>query len=112
MVLRGRNDRLNIRLAEPRGRWILLATVLGSSIALLDANVPMLVGARALQGIGGALLTPGALAIIQASFAPEDRARAVGAWSGLGGVAAAVGPLVGGWLVAAAGWRWGVLLNL
>ncbi|HEU5156837.1 MAG TPA: MFS transporter [Streptosporangiaceae bacterium] len=171
-----------LRLAEARGRWVLLATVLGSSVALLDAtvvnvalprlaadlgasmsglqwtvngytltlagfillggslgdhygrrrvfvigvvwfaaasvlcglalNIPMLVVARALQGVGGALLTPGALAIIQASFAPEDRARAVGAWSGLGGVAAAVGPLVGGWLVAAAGWRWVFLLNV
>ena len=173
---------MSVRLAEARGRWVLLATVLGSSVAMLDAtvvnvalpaladdlgasmsglqwtvngytltlagfillggslgdhygrrkvfvigvvwfaaasvlcgvsmNVPMLVGARALQGMGGALLTPGALAIIQASFVPEDRPRAVGAWSGLGGVAAAVGPLVGGWLVAAAGWRWVFLLNV
>jgi EmrB/QacA subfamily drug resistance transporter len=182
MVLRGRGDRLTVRLAEARGRWILLATVLGSSVAMLDAtvvnvalprladdlgasmsglqwtvngytltlagfillggslgdhygrrrifvigvvwfaaasllcgvaqNIPMLVAARALQGIGGALLTPGSLAIIQASFVPDDRPRAVGAWSGLGGVAAAVGPLLGGALVAAAGWRWVFLLNL
>ncbi|HEY7488854.1 MAG TPA: MFS transporter [Streptosporangiaceae bacterium] len=173
---------MSVRLAEPRGRWILLATVLGSSVAMLDAtvvnvalprladdlgasmsglqwtvngytltlagfillggslgdhygrrrifllgvvwfavasvlcgiavNIPMLVAARALQGVGGALLTPGSLAIIQASFAPDDRPRAVGAWSGLGGVAAAVGPFLGGWLVDAAGWRWVFLLNV
>ena len=52
-----------------------------------------------LQGIGGALLTPGALAILEASFPREDRAAAVGAWSGLGGIAAALGPFLGGWLV-------------
>src|SRR5918999_2917700 len=202
MVFRGRNDRVSarrshqpvkpagpaqgngvsVRLTEARGRWVLLATVLGSSVAMLDAtvvnvalprladdlgasmsglqwtvngytltlagfillggslgdhygrrrlfvigvvwfaaasilcgvavNIPMLVAARALQGLGGAQLTPGALAIIQASFAPEDRARAVGAWSGLGGVAAAIGPLLGGWMVASAGWRWVFLLNV
>ena len=61
--------------------------------------------ARALQGIGGALLTPGSLAIIQASFVPGDRARAVGAWSGLSGIGAAIGPFVGGWLVGAGSWR-------
>ena len=65
-----------------------------------------------LQGIGGALLTPGSLAIIQATFAADDRPRAVGAWSGLGGVAAAVGPVLGGWLVQAAGWQWVFFLNL
>src|SRR5918997_4875362 len=56
----------------------------------LAQTTGQLVGARALQGVGGALLTPGSLALIQSSFAQEDRARAVGAWSGLGGVAAAV----------------------
>lgn len=171
-----------IRLATPKGRWILLATVLGSGVALLDSTVVnvalpkiakefgasmaglqwtvnaytltlagfillggslgdrygrrkifligvvwfalasamcgaaqdigMLIAARALQGVGGALLTPGSLAIIQASFAQEDRPKAVGAWSGLGGVAGAVGPFLGGWLVGAAGWRWVFLLNL
>src|SRR6185312_12579034 len=59
-----------------------------------------------------ALLTPGSLAIIQASFDADDRPRAVGAWSGLGGVAGAAGPLLGGWLVQAAGWRWVFFLNL
>ena len=56
----------------------------------------MLIGMRALQGVGAALLTPGSLAILQASFRKEDRATAVGAWSGLGGVATAFGPIVGG----------------
>ena len=171
-----------VRLGQPAGRWVILATVLGSSMAMLDATVVnvalptigkrfgaslgglqwtvsaytltlaglillggslgdrmgrrrifvvgvtwfalasalcglapsigVLIGARALQGIGGALLTPGSLAIIQASFAPEDRARAVGAWSGLGGVAGAAGPLLGGWIVTAVGWRWVFLINL
>ncbi|MGH8933489.1 MAG: DHA2 family efflux MFS transporter permease subunit [Egibacteraceae bacterium] len=88
--------------------WFAVASALcGAAV-----NVPMLVAARALQGIGGALLTPGSLAILQASFVPEDRSRAIGAWSGLGGVAAAVGPLLGGVLVDAASWRWVFLLNL
>jgi predicted MFS family arabinose efflux permease len=68
--------------------------------------------ARAVQGIGGAMLTPGSLAIIQATFRAEDRARAIGAWSGLGGVAAAVAPLLGGWLVSASSWRLIFLINL
>ena len=75
-------------------------------------NVPMLVGARVLQGVAAAMLTPGSLAIIQASFAPEDRGRAIGLWSGLGGVATAIGPFLGGWLVDAASWRWIFLLNV
>ena len=71
-----------------------------------------LVAARALQGVGGALLTPGSLAIIEASFRREDRGPAIGAWSGLGGVTAAVGPFLGGWLVQAASWRLIFLINL
>lgn len=71
-----------------------------------------LVAARALQGVGGALLTPGSLAILQASFVPGDRARAVGAWSGLSGIAAAIGPLLGGWLIGVGSWRAIFLINL
>jgi EmrB/QacA subfamily drug resistance transporter len=78
----------------------------------LAPTVPALVAARALQGVGGALLTPGSLAILQASFALRDRARAVGAWSGLSGIAAAGGPFVGGWLVDAASWRLIFLINV
>ncbi|MFD9427410.1 MULTISPECIES: DHA2 family efflux MFS transporter permease subunit [unclassified Streptomyces] len=172
----------SIRVASPVGRWVVLTTVLGSSMAMLDStvinvalprigedlgtdlaalqwtvnaymltlaglillggalgdrygrrrvfvvgvvwfalasllcgvapNAAVLIAARALQGVGGALLTPGSLALIQASFHPDDRARAVGLWSGLGGVGAAVGPFVGGWLVDGPGWRWVFLLNL
>ncbi|MGA4543008.1 MFS transporter [Uniformispora flossi] len=172
----------SVRFESAAGRWILLATVLGSGIAMLDGtvvnvalptigrdlgvsvsalqwivnaytltlaglillggalgdrygrkrvfvigvawfaaasllcgiapNAELLIAARALQGIGGALLTPGSLAIIQATFHPDDRPRAVGAWSGLGGVATAIGPFLGGWLVDAASWRWIFLINL
>ncbi|MEU0242933.1 MFS transporter [Streptomyces sp. NPDC006235] len=172
----------DVRIASPQGRWILLTTVLGSSMALLDStvvnialprigrdldadlaalqwtvnaymvtlaglillggalgdrfgrrkvfvvgvvwfavasllcgiapNAGVLIAARALQGVGGALLTPGSLALIQASFHPDDRGRAVGLWSGFGGIGAAVGPFVGGWLVDGPGWRWVFLLNV
>src|SRR3984957_11472656 len=171
-----------LALSSGRGRWVLAATVLGSSIALLDATVVgiappsigrefhgdvgtlqwvvtgysltlaaflllggslgdrygrkrifsigivwfalasalcgiapsagLLIGARVLQGVGGALLAPGSLAILQASFRPDDRARAIGAWSGLGGVAGAAGPLVGGYLIAVGSWRWVFYINL
>jgi len=171
-----------VRMSSAVGRWVLLATVLGSGIAMLDGtvvnlalirmgedldvsfaglqwvvngytlslaalilvggalgdrfgrrrlfmagtawftvasvlcaiapNVRVLIAARVLQGIGGALLTPGSLAIIQASFDPRDRARAIGAWSGLGGVATGIGPFVGGWLVDVATWRSVFLINV
>ncbi|GAA3210402.1 MFS transporter [Dactylosporangium siamense] len=81
--------------------WFALASVLCGAAP----DAPSLIAARALQGVGAALLTPGSLAILQASFRPEDRSRAIGAWSGLGGVATAIGPFVGGWLVGAASWR-------
>jgi EmrB/QacA subfamily drug resistance transporter len=71
-----------------------------------------LIAARVLQGIGGALLTPGSLAMIQSAFRTEDRGRAIGAWAGFGGIATAVGPFVGGWLVEYASWRWVFLINL
>ncbi|CAN5821184.1 MFS transporter [soil metagenome] len=83
-----------------------------SLLCAVASNVQFLILARALQGVGGALLTPGSLAILQTSFRPEDRARAVGAWSGLGGVAAALGPVLGGYLVSQASWRWIFLINL
>ncbi|SEH00032.1 drug resistance transporter, EmrB/QacA subfamily [Nonomuraea solani] len=88
--------------------WFAIASALCGAAQ----NIETLIAARALQGIGGALLTPGSLAIIQASFVRHDRPRAVGIWSGLGGVASAIGPLLGGWLVQTAGWRWAFLLNL
>lgn len=88
--------------------WFALA----SAACAAAVNVPMLIVARVLQGIGGALLTPGSLALIEGSFAARDRPRAIGAWSGLTGVASAVGPFVGGWLVDAGSWRYIFLLNL
>jgi EmrB/QacA subfamily drug resistance transporter len=78
----------------------------------LAPNAGLLVAARVLQGIGGALLTPGSLAIIEASFRPEDRGRAIGAWSGLAGIAGALGPFLGGWLVEVATWRLVFLINV
>jgi len=172
----------SVRLGQPTGRWVLLTSVLGSSLAMLDAtvvnvalkqigndlgadladlqwtlsgysltlasfvllggaladrfgrrrvfvigvawfavgsalcglapNVAMLIAARAFQGIGGALLTPGSLAIISASFSADDRPRAIGAWSGFGGIAGAVGPFLGGWLVDVWSWRLIFLVNL
>ncbi|XVV04294.1 MFS transporter [Actinosynnema sp. CA-248983] len=85
---------------------------LASLLCGLAPNTELLVAARVLQGVGGALLTPGSLAIIQSAFAPDDRARAIGAWSGLSGVAAAVGPLLGGLLVQVWSWRLAFLVNL
>jgi EmrB/QacA subfamily drug resistance transporter len=171
-----------VRYGEPAGRWVLVATVLGSAMAFIDATVvnialprigaslhanaaglqwtvngytlslaslillggslgdrhgrrrifvlgvawfaaasllcglaptiELLVAARVLQGVGGALLTPGALAILEASFEPQDRGRAIGAWSGLGGIAGALGPFLGGWLVQVASWRLVFLVNV
>jgi EmrB/QacA subfamily drug resistance transporter len=171
-----------IRYRSARGRWVLLATVLGTSMAFLDATVvnialptigedldagltelqwtvnaytlalggllllggslgdhfgrrrifcvgavwfalaslicgiapssEVLIAARALQGAGAAMLTPGSLAIIEASFHRDDRGAAIGAWSGLGGVAGALGPFVGGYLIQAASWRLIFLINL
>ena len=98
-----------------RRRIFLVGTVWFAVASLacgLAPDVETLVAARAVQGVGGALLTPGSLAILQASFRPEDRARAIGAWSGLGGLAGAAGPFLGGWLVENAGWRWVFLINL
>src|ERR687897_2996879 len=171
-----------LRMGTPQARWVLLATVLGSSMAFLDAtvvnvalqriglelgggftglqwtvnaytltlaslilmggslgdrfgrrrvfvvgvvwfsgasllcglapDVRTLIAARALQGVGGALLTPGSLAIISASFHGSDRAAAVGAWSGLSGVAGAIGPFLGGWLIDSVSWRVAFLIKV
>ena len=88
--------------------WFTIA----SAACALAPNVGFLVATRALQGAGAALLTPGSLAIIEATFDPEDRGQAIGAWSGLGGVATAAGPLLGGYLISAASWRWIFLINV
>jgi EmrB/QacA subfamily drug resistance transporter len=88
--------------------WFALA----SMCCGIAPNAGVLIGARILQGIGGALLAPASLAILQASFRQKDRSRAIGAWSGLGGVATAAGPLLGGYLILAGSWRWVFFINL
>jgi EmrB/QacA subfamily drug resistance transporter len=172
----------DLRYASAKGRWVLLATVLGSAMASIDSTVvgialpaigkdfhaslsalqwvvtayaltlaglllfsgalgdrygrkrvflagviwfavaslicgiapdaPILIGARAVQGIGAALLTPGSLAILQASFREQDRSKAIGAWTGFAGIGTAIGPFLGGWLIAAASWRLIFFINL
>jgi EmrB/QacA subfamily drug resistance transporter len=98
-----------------RRKIFLLGVVWFAGASLLCGIAPTseaLVASRALQGMGGALLTPGSLAILQASFATSDRGRAVGAWSGLSGVAAAIAPFLGGWLIDVGSWRLIFLINV
>jgi EmrB/QacA subfamily drug resistance transporter len=75
-------------------------------------SIEQLIAARALQGAGGALLVPGSLALISASFPPEQRGRAIGTWSGFTAITAAIGPVLGGWLVQHMSWRWVFFINL
>ena len=98
-----------------RRRVFVIGTVWFAVASLLCGVAPtplVLIVARILQGVGAALLMPGSLAMIQGAFVREDRAKAIGTWSGLGAIAAAVGPLVGGALVQYADWRWIFLINL
>ena len=98
-----------------RRRVFLIGVVwfaIASAACAAAVSVPMLVGARAVQGIGGALLTPGSLAILQSGFEARDRAKAIGAWSGFSGISSAIGPFIGGWLVDVGSWRYIFLLNL
>jgi EmrB/QacA subfamily drug resistance transporter len=83
-----------------------------SLICGLAQNTGQLIAARALQGVGGALLTPGSLALIQSSFRPEDRARAIGLWSSLAGISGLIGPFLGGILVDTVSWRLVFLINV
>ena len=170
-----------VKIDSPSGRWVLVATILGSGIAFLDATAvnvslprigrdlgggltdlqwtitaytltlsaflllggalgdrfgrrklfriglawfalasllcglaqspAMLIASRALQGVGGALLTPGSLAIIEATFDPSERGRAIGTWSGFGGLFGAIGPLLGGFLAGSVSWRLVFFIN-
>jgi EmrB/QacA subfamily drug resistance transporter len=102
-------DRLGRRRVFCTGVVIFTAA---SVLCALSQSIGWLIAARVVQGVGGALLTPGSLAIMESTYVPEDRARAIGAWTALGGVAGAIGPLVGGYLVEALSWRWVFLINL
>jgi EmrB/QacA subfamily drug resistance transporter len=98
-----------------RRRLFLLGLAVFSAASVACGAAPsagVLVSARLLQGVGGALLVPGSLALIDAVICPADRGRAIGAWAGLSGVSTAVGPLLGGWLIDAASWRWVFLINV
>ena len=90
----------------------LIAFTVASLLCGIAPNIGTLIAARALQGVGGALLVPGSLALISASFREEDRGAAIGAWSGLTGVSTAIGPFLGGWLVDSVSWRLVFLINL
>lgn len=78
----------------------------------LAANIRELVIARAVQGFGAAFLVPGSLSIISASFSESKRRRAIGTWSGFTSITAAAGPVLGGWLIEHASWRWAFFLNV
>ena len=83
-----------------------------SALCGLSPNIEVLIAARAVQGVGAALLTPGSLAILSASFEEGERGRAIGTWSGFTSITAAVGPVLGGWLVEHASFRWIFFINL
>jgi EmrB/QacA subfamily drug resistance transporter len=83
-----------------------------SLVCALAPTIEVLVGARALQGVAGALLTPAALAVIVSTFPPDERGKAVGAWTAWGGIGTVLGPVVGGQLVDSASWRWIFAINV
>ena len=78
----------------------------------LSPAILLLIAARSLQGVGGALLVPGSLAIISASFSAEKRGQAIGTWSGFTSITSAIGPVLGGWLVDYASWHWVFFINV
>jgi EmrB/QacA subfamily drug resistance transporter len=88
--------------------WFTAASVLCAAAP----GIGWLIAARAVQGAGGALMTPASLAIIEAAFVPGDRTRAIGTWAGFSGVSAAIAPFAGGWLLQAGGWRPIFLINV
>ena len=102
-------DRLGRRTVLVAG----LAVFTGASVLCgVAPSSGLLIAARALQGVGGAFLVPGSMAIIASTFHPDDRPRAIGAWSGLAGVTSSIGPFLGGWLIDAVSWRLVFLINV
>lgn len=89
-----------------------LVFAVGSTWSGLAPSITSLILARGLQGIGAAFLVPGSLAMISASYAEEERGRAIGTWSGFTSITAAIGPVLGGWLVEHGSWRWVFFINL
>jgi EmrB/QacA subfamily drug resistance transporter len=85
---------------------------IASGLCGVAGDVQLLVVARAVQGVGAALLVPGSLAIISASFPERERGRAIGTWSGFSAMTTAVGPVLGGWLIEHLSWRWAFFVNL
>ena len=83
-----------------------------SSLCAEAPNVEVLIAARALQGISGAVLAPASLAVIVNAFVPDERTAAIGTWTALGAIAAIVGPLIGGWIIDVLSWRWIFALNV
>ncbi|MGW4477734.1 MFS transporter [Rhodococcus triatomae] len=92
--------------------WGTVWFTVASAVCALAPTVELLIAARVVQGVGAALLTPGSLALLSATIDDDDRGAAIGLWSGLGGVASAVGPFLGGWLVEVASWRAVFWLNV
>jgi EmrB/QacA subfamily drug resistance transporter len=83
-----------------------------SILCAIAPDTGSLIAARCVQGVAAALLVPNSLAIVSASFYVRDRGRAIGAWAGLGGIATAIGPFLGGWLIDSVSWRWVFVINL
>ena len=102
-------DRVGRRRIFSVGTVVFAASSLACGLAL---DVRWLISARAVQGVGAALLVPSSLAILGAAFPPSQRGRAVGTWSALTAISAAVGPILGGWLVQSVSWRAVFYLNL
>ncbi len=91
--------------------WGLIGFAVTSVLCGLAPNLLVLIVARVAQGVSAAALVPGSLAMLSAVFHPDDRSRAIGAWSGLSTVSTALGPFLGGWLIDAVSWRWVFLIN-
>src|SRR5580704_4023703 len=110
-------------LCAPRtGRWILAATIFGSSMAFIDGTVvnvalPALqtslhASVVSVQGVVAAFLVPGSLSLISASFDEKKRGQAIGTWSAFTAITTAMGPVLGGWLIEHASWRWVFFINV